>query len=448
MCVQPPTGDGWVVGDQSGVAFPAHAGALRDGGTTFLTRAFHASKVLGSDNTVTGITHFEEIPGGSTGRKLLLSVRFRKPAPGLHTDLFVKFSRDFDDPIRDRGRTQMESEVRFASLALTEGFPIAVPRPQFGDYHCESGTGILITERIAFGTNGIEPQYHKCLDYRMPEPVPHYRALLTALARLAGTHRSGLLPAHLAERFPVDISGATVGEQAPLSPERLERRLTRLAEFAEDHPGLLPANVRSRRFMSRLRQDAPRFLAGEPAVWRYLAADPDYIALCHWNANVDNAWFFRDTRDTLHCGLMDWGCVGQMNIAMAIWGAMSGAETGLWDHHLDELMGLFVAEVGRCGGPELDPGELARQTMLYAAIMGITWLLDVPALVRARFGSGGQRLSRFDPAIRDDESVRAPLQMLTNVLNLWQAHDVGRMLDAALSARPARSGPALQDRCR
>ena len=32
----------------------------------------------------------------------------------MHEDLFVKFSRDFDDPIRDNGRTQMEMEVRFA----------------------------------------------------------------------------------------------------------------------------------------------------------------------------------------------------------------------------------------------------------------------------------------------------------------------------------------------
>ena len=75
-------------------------------------------------------------------------MRYRRPAAGLHTELFVKFSRDFDDPIRDRGRTQMEQEVRLAALALSEDFPIPVPRPQFGDYHRESGTGILIAERI------------------------------------------------------------------------------------------------------------------------------------------------------------------------------------------------------------------------------------------------------------------------------------------------------------
>ena len=174
----------------------------------------------------------------------------------------------------------------------------------------------------------------------MPEPLDHYRALVSALARLVGGHRSGRIPA--GDQFPVDMQTAQVGERAPISPEKLDRRLDQLADFAEASPGLLPANVRSPQFISRLRNDAPRFLENEPAVWSYLADHPDYIALCHWNANVDNAWFWRDSDNALHCGLLDWGCAGQMNVAMALWGAMSGAETDLWDRHLDELLRLFV----------------------------------------------------------------------------------------------------------
>ena len=123
------------------------------------------------------------------------------------------------------------------------------------------------------------------------------------------------------------MQATTVGERQPLSAEKLHRRLVQLAEFAETHPALLPANVRSPEFMARLREDAPRFVRHEPAVWRYLSGDPNYVALCHWNANVDSAWLWRDAKNVLHCGLMDWGCVSQMNMAMAIWGAMSGAET-------------------------------------------------------------------------------------------------------------------------
>ena len=413
----------WVTGDRYGLAIPADPAALRRGGPQFLTDAFRAWGELATDNAVARITDFREVAGGSTGRKVALSVEYDKPAPGLRTDLFVKFSRDLDNPRRDRGKTQMEPEVRFASLSRAPGFPVAVPHTLFGDYHRGSGTGLLITERIRFGDNGIERQYHKCLDYEMPDPLDHYRALLTALARL---------PADLTAHFPLDVRAATVGERMPLSADQLDRRLDQLAEFAETHPRLLPENVRAPEFLACLRKDVPRVAHHEHTLARLLAADSDYVALCHWNANVDNAWFWRDTDGMLRCGLMDWGCVGQMNMGMAIWGAMSGAETDMWDQHLDELLELFAAEVDSHGGPVLDPERLRRHTLLYAASMGVAWLLDVPALVRRRFGVT-QLSSRTDPRIKDDESVRAPLQMLSNLLNLWETHRLGDLLDQVLA---------------
>lgn len=419
-----------MIGDHHGLPLPVDPAALLSGGASFLTNAFRASGVL-VENSVARIGEFREIGGGSTGRKVMLSVEYDGPTPTLHTDLFVKFSRDLHNPVRDRGKTQMASEVRFASLARAPEFPIAVPSPQFADYHARSGTGILITERIGFGANGIEPQYHKCLDYEMPDPVGHYRALLTALARLAGTHRSGRLPAAQAADFPLDVAAATVGERRPLSMEKLQRQVNRLAEFVAANPGLVPDGVGSPQFLARLADEAPRLALFEDEVADHLAGDGDYIALCHWNANIDNAWFWRDGNGTVRCGLMDWGCVSQMNLGMALWGAMSGAENDMWDSHLDDLLELFVGEFERSGGPRLDPGRLRRHTLLYAAVMGVAWLLDVPALVRRRFDIAPTR--RMDPRIRDDEGVRAPLQMLSNLLLLWQRHPLGDLLDDALA---------------
>jgi hypothetical protein len=126
---------------------------------------------------------------------------------------------------------------------------------------------------------------------------------------------------------------------------------------------------------------------------------------------------------------MDWGCVSQMNVAMAIWGALSGAETDLWDHHLDDLLVMFCDQVRDSGGPAIDPVVLRRQLVLYASLMGVIWLLDVPALLRKRIPDIGPQTTRLDARIRDDEGVRAPLQMLTNVLNLWET----RGLDDSLA---------------
>jgi hypothetical protein len=49
--------------------------------------------------------------------------------------------------------------------------------------------------------------------------------------------------------------------------------------------------------------------------------------------------------------------------------------------------------------------------------MGVAWLLYIPALIRTRISSGATEHS--DPRIKEDENLRAPLQMLSNLLNLW-----------------------------
>jgi len=70
--------------------------------------------------------------------------------------------------------------------------------------------------------------------------------------------------------------------------------------------------------------------------------------------------------------------------------------------------------------------------------MGVTWLLGAPAYLRTRLPDAVA--SRHAGAVRDHEPVRAQLQMLANVLNLWHTHDVGATLDRCLrSAGPPES---------
>jgi hypothetical protein len=416
----------WVPGDMLGLPIPAHSEALRFAGTAFLTDAFRASGALTADNRVVDITRFEDWPGGSTGRKLLLSVAYEKPAPGLHTELFVKFSRDFADPLRDRSRYQMQSEVRFASLSRRAGFPIAVPVCLFADYHGNSGTGVLITERVAFGSGAIERHYGKCLDYAMPDPLEHYEALTRTLARLAGTHSAGRLPDSLARQFPFDAQRLT--NRTPYTVNQLRNRVTRFTDFAAKFPQLLPTSLTSTRFTTQLAQEVVQFPEHEIAIKHFLQSRPQLIALCHWNANVDNAWFWRNAQGELECGLLDWGHVSQMNVAMALWGAFSAAEIELWDRHLDELLALFVGEFRRCGGPPLEVEELKLHLHLYIAIMGLAWLLDAPSLIQAQIPDLTDATDRFDPRLQTNEAARVQLHMMTTFLHLWDTRDFGSLL--------------------
>jgi hypothetical protein len=415
----------WVLGDMSGLSIPAHSEALRTSAESFLTDAFHAGGTLPAGNRVVGITRFEDWPGGSTGRKLFLSVAYERPAPGLPTELFVKFSRDFTDPQRDRARYQMESEVRFAAMSRSARFPIAVPACLFADFQRESGTGVLITERVAFGAGTIERHYEKCLDYQMPAPLEHYEALTRTLARLAGAHKAGRLPDSLVREFPFDAQRASAGDRPFYTAKQLHDRVSRFADFAARFPGLLPKNITSPGFIRRLGEEVLQFPGAESAIRQFLGSRPELIALCHWNANVDNAWFWRNSLGELECGLLDWGQVGQMNVAMALWGSFSAAEIDLWDQHLDALLIVFVTELRAAGGPALAVQELKLHLHLYIAIMGLTWLLDVPALIHPRLPAPGGIDSRFDPRVESDEAIRVRLQMMSTFLNLWDTQDFG-----------------------
>lgn len=417
----------WVTGDGTGLEFPADPDTLRDAGPVFLTAALHAFGALPQENRISAITRFEDCTGGSTGRKALLDVRYADPADGLPTELFVKFSRDFDNPRRDRGKSQMELEVAFGALSADTKLPVTVPVCLFADYHGASCTGMLLTERISLGTSGIEPHYGKCLDYRMPDPLGHHRALLASVARLAGAHQSGSLPDTVTGQFRYDAAKVTVGTRTHHSPDELAEQVHRLTAFADRYPALMPRSVGRPEFITRMLADVGRIAAAEDAVMTWLHATADQVALCHWNANVDNAWFWREPDGTLRCGLMDWGCVSVMNVAMALWGSLCSAETEIWERHLDGLLAHFAAEFRAAGGPALDIARLRAQLMLYAAVMGVTWLLDAPTYLQTALPD--PTIDRFDPRIADNEPVRSQLLMLSNVLHLWDTQDFGTLLD-------------------
>lgn len=421
-------GDGWATDTRSGFAFPAHAAALREGGAAFLTRAFHASGVLEASACVSRISALTRCGGGSTGAKLVLDVEYTPAQPQLTRALFVKFSRDFDDPLRDQARGQMAQEVRFAQLSRQPAFPIAVPACYFAGWHAGSGTGVLITERIAFGENGIASQHAKSRDDEVPDVVGHYRAILAALARLAARYRADTLSPSLAADFPFSFEAESAQTRALYSAAQLTARVTRYAEFVSAYPALLPERLRRADLIARLQRDVLVLAAAMPDIEAELCADTAAIGLCHWNANIDNAWFWRDTDGALHCGLLDWGCVSQMHVAMAIWGALSAADATLWDAHLDALLAHFITEFQAGGGAPLDAARLREQLLLVVARMTLRWLLDVPAALR-RHGIDLAALSGpRDPRLHELEAPRTQLQMLTTVLHLWEHEDFAAVL--------------------
>lgn len=420
----------WVRGDIFGLDIPADAESLISAGPDFLTAAFRAAGAIGADNRVTQISSSKEFVGGGTGKKLLLSISYQLPEPGLPEQLFIKFSRNFDNELWDRGRFQMISEVNFAVLSRSPDFPVAVPACLFADIESKSGTGLLVTECINYGVDGVERLYPKCMDYTMPDPLGHYREILKGLARLSGAHRSGRLSADFDTRFPHNREQAMAMLSIPATEEKLVQRACRMFDFIERYPKLFPDSIRSPALREQFIADIPDVLAAEDRMKEILYGNPDLIAFAHWNANIDNCWFWRDAGEELHAGFMDWANAGQISLAQSVSGAISGAECFIWDHHLDDLLLTFINEYAACGGKPLSLDELRLHCLLIVVISGVAYAMGAPVAIEREIENIAMLQSYQDESFRIHENARIQLHMMTKTLNVWETWKLGDVVRA------------------
>jgi hypothetical protein len=421
-----------VRGRTTGLLIPTHPEAFVTAGTEFLTDAFRAYGSLTPDNRVTGLSRIEPCLIGSTGQKLFITVEYERPAPDLPTELFVKFSRHFTDPFHDRRPFELESEIRFFALSRKADFPIAVPRAMFGDFDPASGNGLLLIERVHFGQPPIEPLRAKCMDHEMARPLDHYRTIVKTLARLAGAHHAGRLSPEVEALFPFDPIEAEQEDPIEASAAELRALVARFAVFAERNPQFFPAKLRTPAFIDRLANDVVKIAEHQVTIRRHLHRDPRFVALTHFNPQIDNAWFWRDAANELQCGLFDWQRTRQMNVVYALWGGLCGAGLDIWTDHVDELLTLFADEFHTNGGPRLPVETLTLHLQLYAATMGTAGLLAAPAVVRARLPLIDEMSSPLDARLLANEGARCFLHIFTVFLNICEMNGFGENLDRIL----------------
>jgi hypothetical protein len=131
---------------------------------------------------------------------------------------------------------------------------------------------------------------------------------------------------------------------------------------------------------------------------------------------------------------MDWGRVGQMNVALALWGALAAADIPVWDAHLDELLALFCAEYAGAGGPVVAPGTLKLHLGLFVVLLGLGWLMDAPPLILREIPDLAEATGPQDPRFEANETARTQLHMASLFLHLWRTHDFGAVVRKATGA--------------
>lgn len=420
-----------VQGRDTQVHFPTTIEAFLEEGEAFLTRAFHAAGSLPLDDEVTAIAHAQEFVGGGMGRKLLLDIDYRH-GDGLKRQLFVKFPLDYGHPLREAFTRPMDAEVKFSLLSMRTPLPVTIPSVYFADFDPASLSGILISERVAFGQGGIEPVLDKCQDFQLSDPLSYYRAMTTAMAKLAGAHRSGALGSEVDTKFPKPASNSAP-ENFPYSREDMAPKLQKLRDYAVRAPHLLPKNFASTAFLDKFCDEVSLVLDHQAEIYALLNNAPDFIALCHWNANLDNAWFWRDRADEVGVGLLDWGSVGQLNLARAFWGMTCAAELDFLDTHRRDLMANFVDRYHEAGGPKISVDDFETMYRLTISVVGLHWMIDAPTIIEANLPNFAEMAGRHDDRLQTCFLARAQQHILTVMLNEWSFSDIGRTVPLALA---------------
>jgi hypothetical protein len=413
-----------VSGANTGMGFPTSVENLLAAGPEFLTRALQATGALAPDNAVTAIGETREFFGGGMGRKLCLTVDYARDEPGLHRNLFAKFTREIGDPLLPLFGPLMEPEVRLALLSRQPGFPVRVPRCYFADYSADPVCGLLITERVPYGEGAILPCPEKGMDWQLDDAMPFYCALVDAAATLAGSHRAGRLGADAEAQFPFDADAVDPGSRIPYSADALAAQLARVREFVAQAPQLFPGNPDVERFIA----EVPMVLEQEEAIRRALNHAPGMVALCHWNLNLDNAWFERQADGSLTAGLLDWGSVAQMNIAQSFFGITCAAEPDFLARHERDLAALFVERYSAAGGPSISVERMHFLVKLSMAVLGTAWMLDAPSIVSRELPDFASATNRFDPRLTENFLARAQTHLLWVFIREWTNQDIGGAL--------------------
>ena len=144
--------------------------------------------------------------------------------------------------------------------------------------------------------------------------------------------------------------------------------------------------------------------------------------------NLDNAWFWRDGDGALQAGLLDWGSVGQMNVAQAFFGMTCAAEPEFLELHERSLLDQFVADFAAAGGAAIDPDAMAFMVKLSIAVLGTAWMLDAPSLVALEVPDYADCPDRTDPRLAGNFLARAQAHLVRVLISEWRHQDIGGAL--------------------
>mmetsp|Transcript_130113 Transcript_130113/g.277987 ORF Transcript_130113/g.277987 Transcript_130113/m.277987 type:complete len:700 (-) Transcript_130113:57-2156(-) len=469
-----------------GIPFPHNFELIEEAGPEWLTKAFHRCGTLPMDNKVIGLkvhplsvdSTVAESMGGQ-GMKGWLRVWYEKPHPALHTELFVKCPFPYT-PQNERAKNSYhampdESEILINRM-LGNCLPFKIPKYYYGDISYESSNYVLISEKLPYKTLSwleggkdmkiepfeIEPRIVKFKDYEMPlDGYEQYAAAMRALGRMVAVyHSDGLgskdvlrywIPrgsespleglglekfeelkkgdflencAKMCQCSPQDIL-AQVQQQCDQALQMSEMFGSMMVEFVMACAGIFPEVAKDKAYMKQWWRESMEAAYYSWEMTTFTNVDPVFTSLVHSNLAADNAWYWKDDKGVMQCGLLDFGGSGFQNIATNMQMSWTMGEPAMLKAHFDDLGSAFVDGVRSCDGPASITYEYFQECVNLSfartsALCGgnVNQLLKIHKKAEwAKFKS------RWDPEVNDAFLPRNYTCAMRTMLLLWK--DVG-----------------------
>lgn len=434
-----------------GLEFPFNAALMKEMGAVWLTKAFQTAETVPPDAKVTELVSVTEFVKGGAGSKFIFEVKWNKSSPNLHKKLFAKIPFPYDGKTRsDRMAMSVNQQgqemLEINTYRLLESrFPFRIPRYYFGDISNQTTNFILITECVPYGEQEgdlkMEPAYHKFKDWELAGPAEEYYYLLIRIgANLAGAYKNGDLgpPGLLDKVFgsagdrPVDQWGMGP-KNTGLKDAEFKMKIAMGADFVTGAgKELFPPECKTPEAVNRYMTVLSKVNAYTAEARWWCNRDQDYIAWTHINLNVDNVFFWRDKKEVLDAGVLDWGGVTCDSVGYKLWWWLYSCEYDFLAANIDGLIQCLAETYEGTCGLKLSTAELKQQFILSALLQGIGVLGAVPLIYRMCPKKEWKSIThRRDPRIANDVDGTGNLRIyvgtfvtIVQMINFWDLEKV------------------------
>lgn len=461
------------------IPYPRTPEQLKEWGPEWLTKAMHTAGTLPKDNAVVKFRKFQVKAGdvtkegtadenmwGGAGCKVLMAVEYKNGPGDLTEGMFIKMPFEFTGK-NERYKNSITlmsmdwSEVMFLNL-LAGKIPVRTPRCYFADMNRTTTNSIIIMETIPYaeqGTKDADPGefFAACGKYRdwdITNAVDLYYSHAKGLAQFCAWYKSisavtdqidlcfmdegsfrfrqGLY-SHVGSMSWADRDANFTGllQDPNLAafvmgsgfPPNVATGFVQLGQdfVTKVAPQYFPADLVEKKFRDKVFKEVNEMAHYIMEIGFYSSMMPEYFSLAHPNAQIDNAFFWRDHSGEIMAGLTDFGSMSHVQMPNMLQGGWCGAEPEHMDEHEEKLTRCFLDEYEKAGGGKLDFETFFNTLKINQAMTFCGCCANLGGVYRIMPKAEWKNIkSRFEPKIDNTFLLRCYTVQIIFLLALWR----------------------------